>query len=93
MAKIDDRIAAIETKLNQLKAQQQRSETRARAIQSKRNRRDDSRRKFLVGAVVLGKVEAGEIAVEELKRWLDPAVSRLEDRALFELDADSSAPK
>jgi hypothetical protein len=93
MAKIDQRIAAIESKLQQLKALQHRRETRARSVLSKRERRDDSRRKFLVGAVVLKKVEAGEIAEEELRRWLDPVVTRLEDRALFELDANSSDGK
>jgi transposase len=93
MAKIEERIAAIESKLQQLKALQHRRETRARSVLSKRERRDDSRRKFLVGAVVLKKVETGEIAEDQLKRWLDPAVSRPEDRALFELDASTSVAK
>jgi len=39
------------------------------------------RRKFLVGAVVLAKVEDG--LIEE--RWLDPALEKAEDRALFNL--------
>jgi hypothetical protein len=45
------------------------------------------RRKILVGAVVLAKVEAGEIDEQTLKQWLNPAVTKTEDRALFGLDS------
>jgi hypothetical protein len=44
------------------------------------------RRRFLVGAVVLAKVEAGEIEETTLREWLLPAVTRPDDRALFGLD-------
>jgi hypothetical protein len=43
-----ERIAALEAKLKQLKVVQQRKEARARAV--------ESRRKILVGAVILAKV-------------------------------------
>ena len=61
--------------------QQQRKEARARTVESLRSRREEMRRKFLVGAVVLAKVEDG--LIEE--RWLDPALEKAEDRALFNL--------
>ena len=40
-----------------------------------------------MGAVVLVKVEDGSFEEAVLKAWLDPAITRLEDRALFGLDA------
>ena len=81
-----ERIAALEAKLKQLKVVQQRKEARARTVESRRTRREEMRRKFLVGAVVLAKIEAGEIEEKILKQWLNPALTKPEDRALFSLD-------
>lgn len=88
MAKITEkeRIAALEAKLKQLKVVQQRKDARARATEGRRTRREEMRRKFLVGAVVLAKVEAGEIDEKMLKQWLHPTLSKPEDRALFDLE-------
>jgi hypothetical protein len=87
MPKIDERVAALEAKLKQLKVVQQRKEARARTVEGRRTRREELRRKILVGAVVLAKVEDGSLDEAVLRAWLDPAVTRLEDRALFGLDA------
>jgi hypothetical protein len=84
-----ERIQALEQKLKQLKVQQQRKDARARTVESRRTRREELRRKILVGAIVLAKVEAGEIEEKTLKQWLDPALTKPEDRALFELDHES----
>ena len=81
-----ERIAALEAKLKQLKVLQQRKEAKARAVEGRRTRREEMRRKFLVGAVVLAKVEAGEIEESMLKQWMRPALSKPEDRDLFNLD-------
>ena len=82
-----ERIAALEARLKQLKVVQQRKEARARTVETRRTRREELRRKILVGAVVLAKVEAGEIDEKTLKQWLHPALTKPEDRALFELDS------
>jgi hypothetical protein len=87
MGKTDERILALEAKLKQLKVQHQRKEARARTVAAKRSRHEELRRKILVGAVVLAKVEAGEIGEETLKQWLEGAVTRPEDRALFGLES------
>jgi hypothetical protein len=91
MPKIDERerIQALELKLKQLKAVQQRKEARARTVEAKRSRREEMRRKFLVGAIVLAKVEDGSLDDKVLKGWLLPAITRPEDRALFDLDHES----
>ena len=85
MAKVDERIQALEAKLKQLKVQQQRKEARARTTAAKRSRGEELRRKILAGAVLLSKVEAGEFQEETLKAWMKAALTRPEDRALFGL--------
>jgi hypothetical protein len=89
MAKIDERIEVLEAKLRQLKVQHQRKEARARSVAGKRARGAELRRKILVGAILLSKVETGEFDEAVLKRWMDAALSREEDRALFGLGAKS----
>jgi hypothetical protein len=85
MAKIDARIQALEVKLKQLKVQHQRREARARTVVSRRARGEELRRKILVGAIVLAKVEEGVLDEAVLRGWLDAALTREDDRALFEL--------
>jgi hypothetical protein len=83
-----ERIAALEEKLKQLKALQQRKEARARSVEARRTRREEMRRKFLVGAIVLAKVDDGSLDKKILNGWLAPAIARAEDRALFDLDGE-----
>jgi hypothetical protein len=85
MPKIDERIETLETKLKQLKVQQQRKESRARTVAAKRARGEELRRKILVGAVVLAKVEDGSFEEAILRGWMDAALTRADDRELFGL--------
>ena len=85
MAKLDERITTLETRLKELKAQQIRSEARRRTLASRRERREDTRRKILVGAIVLAKVEQGALERSTLRHWLDQALVRADDRRLFDL--------
>lgn len=80
-----EKIAQLEEKLRQLKAREQAVEARRRTLESRRSRKADTRRKILVGAVVLSKVERGEIDEAELRRWLDRSLTREDDRQLFQL--------
>jgi hypothetical protein len=86
VAKITDRIESLEERLKQLKAQQQRIETRKRTVASRRARREDTRRKILVGAIVLAKVDQGVLEESVLRGWLKGALTRPDDRALFGLE-------
>ena len=79
------KIAELEEKLRQLKAREQAVESRRRSLESRRARKVDTRRKILVGAIVLARVERGEISEAELRRWLDAALTRQDDRQLFNL--------
>ena len=78
-----DRIAQLEEKLRQLKERQQAVEARQRTLESRRKRKDDTRRKILVGAIVLAKVEQGELDAGLLRGWLDQSLNRDDDRRLF----------
>ena len=88
MATIDERIATLEAKLKQEKARKQLIEARKRAAESKLKRSQDTRRKILVGAAVLGKVERGEWSREKLLALLDATLTRTDDRVLFDLPAE-----
>ena len=85
MAGIEDKIAALETKLKQAKAQKQQIEARKRAAESKAKRSQETRRKILVGAAILAKVERGEWPQDKLLAMLDASLIRADDRALFDL--------
>jgi hypothetical protein len=85
-AKLTDRIDTLEQRLRELKAKHQRSEARRRTVEARRDRREETRRKILVGAVVLAKVEQGVLEAAVLHKWLDGALTRSDDRALFALD-------
>ena len=85
LIKLDDRIASIQAQLIQLRARRQRVQARQAALSSKRSRRNDLRRKILAGAVVLSKVESGEMDAGTFREWLDRSLARQHDRALFEL--------
>lgn len=85
MATIEERIAALETKLKQEKAKKQQIEARKRAAESKAKRSIDTRRKILVGAAILAKVERGEWPQDKLIAMLDASLTRADDRALFDL--------
>lgn len=91
-ASIEAKIKAQETKLKQLKAQKQQMEARQRAVAAKVTRQQDTRRKVLVGAVILAKVERGEWPKDKLIAMLDVALNRADDRALFDLPAPATEP-
>ena len=85
MPGIEDRIADLEKRLKQAKALKQQQVARERAVERKRQRSDETRRKILVGAVILAKVEHGEWPKERLRELMDKALTRADDRTLFGL--------
>ncbi len=85
MTKLSARITALEERLGQLKARQQKSDAHRRTLESRRARRDDTRRKILIGAIVLAKIEQGAFDKAVLVSWLDQGLTRADDRVLFDL--------
>ena len=92
MASIDERIAALEAKLKQEKARKAKILARQRAAQAKLTRQQDTRRKILVGAAILAKVERGEWPKDKLLAMMDATLTRADDRALFGLPAPTTDP-
>jgi uncharacterized membrane protein YebE (DUF533 family) len=77
--KLNERISSLE---QQWKKQQSRVEQRRRTFESRQARKEDTRRKILVGALVLARVQQGRISEGELRGWLDEALTRADDRGL-----------
>lgn len=92
MATIDERIATLEAKLKQEKAKKQLIDARKRAAESKLKRSQETRRKILVGAAVLGKVERGEWPESRLRDLMDKELTRPHDRELFGLSVEIRTP-
>ena len=78
-------ISKLEERLRQLKKSDRLARARHRRHDSLRARKDDTRRKILIGAIVLAKVEQGVLAEAQVRQWLDGALRRADDRALFGL--------
>lgn len=85
MSKVDEQIATLEERLRQLKARQQKTIARQRAFESHKERKNDTRRKILIGAIVLARIKQGRFPETELRAWMDEALTRPDDRALFAL--------
>jgi hypothetical protein len=85
MAKLDDQISTLQQKFQQLKLRQQRSDARKQAAAALRERKCDTRRKILLGALVMEKMKQGEVDQERMRVWLDQTLTRASDRALFDL--------
>ena len=69
-----------------LKRQQLNAQIQAlKAKESKQKRKEDTKRKVLVGSVVLKMLETGEMPQERMNQILDKHLTRDTDRALFGL--------
>lgn len=85
MAAIEERIKAQEEKLKQLKALKQKQEAMKRAAEAKKSRADDTRRKILIGAMMLDHMEKNEATKTSVMGKLDAFLTRPDDRQLFDL--------
>lgn len=74
-----EKLAELQEKESQIKAQIQALKAR----DSEEERKRDTRRKILIGGVVLSKVKRGEWGQEKLKALLDNELKADRDRELF----------
>ncbi|MEN8443896.1 MAG: hypothetical protein ABG776_02665 [Cyanobacteria bacterium J06555_13] len=70
----------------QLKAQIQQAKAAERTLEKKR----DTRRKILIGAAVMARVEHGEWPKDDLLAMMDGFLTRQNERDLFGLDGDGA---
>lgn len=85
LQRIEARIASQQKALEQLKAQRQKMEARARAKLNGEERKKDTRRKVLAGAMTLEMMGESEDAKKRILARLDQFLRRNDDRALFDL--------
>lgn len=85
MANLDEQIKSLQEKLQLHKLRQQRLEARRHASDALRERKADTRRKILVGGLILDKLKKGELDRNLVTGWLDQTLTRAADRALFDL--------
>lgn len=83
MATVDERIKLLEEKLKQEKAKKQRLEARKKSIEAKVIRAADTRKKILLGAFFLEKMEKNADYKVKALQQLDEYLKRDDDRVLF----------
>lgn len=81
----EERAAAARKRVQQLQAKKAAAEQRKLASTLKGARADDTRRKILVGALIMGKMDAEPDVAKAVRRELDAFLERADDRALFGL--------
>lgn len=81
---IEKKIEAHLEKLKQLKAQKQAIEARERTKQKEQQRKDDTRRKILLGSYLIKKMQ-NEANKEKILAELNEYLTENRDRQLFDL--------
>ena len=82
---LEQKIAKQEERLRQLKAQKQAIEARERSKQKEQERKDDTRRKILLGSYLIKKMNANEANKEKILAELNEYLTENRDRQLFDL--------
>lgn len=90
--KAQQRVKDLEEKLKQAKALKQKVEARAKAAKNQQKRAADTRRKILVGAAILAKVERGEWPKDKMLEMMSQQLTRTDDRLLFDLPENEKTP-
>ena len=87
---LDKKIEAQLEKLKQLKAQKQAIEARERAKQKEQDRKDDTRRKILLGSYLIKKMESNEANKQKILADLNEYLTEDRDRKLFSLSTEQA---
>ncbi|WP_258091346.1 mobilization protein [Wohlfahrtiimonas chitiniclastica] len=82
---LEKRIQEQTEKLNQLRAQKQKAQNRLRAKEREQQRKDDTRRKILIGACMMKLAEENPEANDRMLRQLDRFLTEEHDRKLFKI--------
>jgi phage-related minor tail protein len=82
---IEKKIEAQLEKLKQLKAQKQAIDAREKTKQKEQERKDDTRRKILLGSYLIKKMQSNEANKEKILAELNEYLTENRDRQLFDL--------
>lgn len=86
---LEQKIEQQEQKLKQLKAQKQAIEARERTKQKEQERKDDTRRKILLGSFLKQQMDCDPSYSKEILDELNDYLSEERDRNLFDLPKKS----
>lgn len=81
------KIEVTQKRLQQLRALQKKMDAQKKAAETKAARAADTRRKILLGAFFLDRMQRDAMLEIDIKRDLSHYLTREDDRALFELPA------
>ena len=84
------------TTLEKLTKQREQLNAKIQAVKTKKarqDRKDDTRRKVLIGSVVMKMVREGEMPQERLTQLLDKHLEKEADRTLFKLSEQAKSKK
>lgn len=87
MSALDAKIEAAEQRLKQLKEQAKKRKQAEAAKSRAKARKDDTRRKILIGSMYLDNIKENGENKNRLLTALDNYLTRDDDRALFDLPA------
>jgi len=85
MSDLETSIKKLEEKLRQAKAKKAQIEAKKRVAEARKQRKDDTRRKILIGAVVMAELEVSDKLKPAIDKLLAERLTRDDDRALFGL--------
>ena len=82
---LDDRIKKQQEKLAQLKAQKQAIEAKKAKLEKEQKRKDETRRKILLGSYMLKKMNENDFEKQKILAELNEYLTEPRDRRLFEI--------
>ena len=83
MATYSSRVAVLESQARQIRAKLNAAKAEERAVVSKEARRLDTRRKIVLGALVLSLLRRGAIEASTLDAWIAQSALSERDRSLL----------
>ena len=87
---LDEKIKKQQERLKQLKAQKQALEAKEKKRIAEQQRKEDTRKKILLGAYLLKKMGESEVNTQRILAELDEYLVEPRDRALFGLSLGES---
>lgn len=88
--RLETQAAKLKERLQQIEARKRAIDARERARSSKAARTADTRRKILLGAMLLDAMTTDEALRADLTRRLGQYLTRARDRSLFNLDTPAT---
>lgn len=90
--KLEERLLLAEKRLAELRALKAKQNAKLKATEGKEKRRLDNKKKILLGAYLLDRIERDPSSLARVLQGLDGFLVRPADRAIFDLKISASPP-